>query len=336
MRVFWAALIFASAANGQLVIYNNGQPARLTDQEFALSNHLSQAYKLIEARDWEGAEKEYRAAAALPEPDGQLGTMRLSGFLESRGRSGEIEALFHDAFERTKRRAYLADGASVLVRVGKTEAARKIIAPLVESLELGEPLGFTYSQTFVAALRGLGDMELALRAARSAEGVYRGLNTADKAQTLMTNATVIVEILDDLGRTSEALLELESLAAEFPNEPFVLNNYSYHLTVLNKNLEKALDLAYRARKLKMFRVFMNETVGPALIKLGRPEEAVDDLVARWRSGWRTPSVRTTLAQALAKRPSRSEPLTRLLELLAAEPSANTTPEITNLLSAIGE
>jgi len=65
----------------------------------------------------------------------------------------------------------------------------------------------------------------------------------------------------------EKALELE------PEKSYVLNNYSYYLSLRNENLSKALDMAKKANELEPNNISFQDTYGWVLYKLGKFDKA---------------------------------------------------------------
>jgi tetratricopeptide (TPR) repeat protein len=76
----------------------------------------------------------------------------------------------------------------------------------------------------------------------------------------------------------------EKSLALIPENPIVLNNYSYYLSLRSENLEKAESLAKQANDLSPNESTYQDTYGWILYKLGRYTEAVDWLLRALNNG----------------------------------------------------
>ena len=143
-------------------------------------------------------------------------------------------------------------------------------------------------------------------------------------------------LLEDLGRTPEALAEYEFLSREAPTSSMILNNYAYHLAVHGTDLPKALSLAERSLVLQPDDGNTLDTYGFILLRMNNTEDSINAMVKAYRRLPGETMIRTHLAQALAKRKSKAATMQDLLDALRTEPDEKNTAEIDRLLLAIGE
>ena len=85
------------------------------------------------------------------------------------------------------------------------------------------------------------------------------------------------EILLNEGRNSEALKEYEVLAKRFPKNATILNAYGYLLTDYSKDYRKAIKLIKKALKIEPGNPAIMDSYGWALFRLGKYDQALKEL-----------------------------------------------------------
>ncbi len=81
------------------------------------------------------------------------------------------------------------------------------------------------------------------------------------------------DVYHELKNDEESDAYYEKALAIIPNDPFVLNNYAYYLSLRNENLEKAGKMARKANDLDPENPSFQDTYGWVLYKLGMYEQA---------------------------------------------------------------
>jgi len=115
--------------------------------------------------------------------------------------------------------------------------------------------------------------------------LYIGSNDVKKAERIYSaiigrypeGSTYIYQMMANeyvgKGRDAEAFSAYERALKENPDDPELLNNYSYQLAQSSKDLEKALEYVNKALKGKEEMITFLDTKAWVLYKMGKPEEA---------------------------------------------------------------
>ena len=293
---------------------------------------VSEGNEALENGQLEKAEQLYTRASRLSGDVALAGVNGLYSVFEQRGKPEEGMKIFREHYAQTGDLQYITMGATRLVESGRTEQAARELAPILERLKKGERLSPAITASMAFTLQRTGDLEGALNAARHAEESFRSIHSVQ----WVVMGDLVASLLEDSGRTLEALSEYEFILQEGPENPLILNNYAYYLAVHNKDLERAATLVRRSLVLQPGDGNALDTLGFILLKLGKVEESIDAMVKAWRRHPDIMVVRTHLAQSLAKRKSTSKTMQELLDVLRTEPDPENTAQIEQLLAALGE
>jgi tetratricopeptide (TPR) repeat protein len=247
------------------------------------------------------------------------------------GRPEDGLAMYRAHAESSGNLEFNAMAAFLLAQQSKTEAARVELVPVVKSWHAGVPLNATTLSLVAFTDRRTGDLEQGLEAARLATELFR----AEGNSRWLVMGRVSAGLLEELGRELEASMEYEGQLALSPDDAGTLSDFANFLAVRGKQVDKAYAYAKRALELKPGNAATLDTMGLALIKLGRVEEATETLVRAWRREPALTGVRAHLAQALGKGKVHTEGLGELIDALRTEPNRANTLEIEKLLVAVG-
>ena len=296
-------------------------------------NALSlEAQSRLEDGNLAGAEELYLRLSRMTGDAELQGVDGLFTIYARKRRHEEGMRIFREHYNKTHDPMFLVRGASRMADSGREEQALKELAPVIERLKKGEKLGPRVTGSMAFTLRYLGDLENALLAARDAEEGFR----ATRSIQWINMGDLVASLLEDMNRTLEALSEYEFIIQEAPDNPWILNNYSYYLAVHGKELARAEAMAKRSLVLDPNNGHTLDTLGFIQLKLGKVEDSINAMVHSWRLNPDEMVVRTHLAQSLAKRKDKSERMQELLDVLRTEPDEENTKKIQQLLLAIGE
>jgi len=110
------------------------------------------------------------------------------------------------------------------------------------------------------------------------ETALRSLETGSKL--VVGNDLLLAQFYSSMGDTYNQLQEHEKSDQSYekaikinPDDAFVLNNYSYYLSLRDVNLERAREMALRANELEPDNASFQDTYGWVLFKLGEYAEA---------------------------------------------------------------
>jgi predicted Zn-dependent protease len=240
-------------------------PSRAKGREFEGAAVLVQlGIAQQQLAQWDGAIAAFTAAKALTPGDAEIDAYLVQANLTAR-RYDRAEALAREALSRDADQPRMVRlRAQALLKSGKAAEANKLledgIARQPDSRELVVGLADLYAdqkrtddalRLIEQARKKFGDDEaLAMRAAN----VYEGG-----------------------GRLAEAEKELRKLMSADPLNAEAMNSLSYMLAEHNVRLPEAVDLAQRAVKIEPGNPAYLDTLGWALFKQGKTEEAADPM-----------------------------------------------------------
>ena len=109
-------------------------------------------------------------------------------------------------------------------------------------------------------------------------GALRSLNSGldfalDNQKLISQFYTYLGDTYFKTGKADSAFYCYDKVLEADPENAYVLNNYSYYLSLRSKNLEKALSMAKKANELEPNNDSYQDTYGWAFYKLGRYEDA---------------------------------------------------------------
>lgn len=100
-----------------------------------------------------------------------------------------------------------------------------------------------------------------------------GLDVTDNPEQQSELLGYVGDVYHEMGKDNKAFKQYRKALEYNRNNVLVLNNYAYFLSLLDKELEKALDMAQRAVKLESGNASYIDTLAWVLHRLGRNEEA---------------------------------------------------------------
>ena len=154
---------------------------------------------------------------------------------------------------------YYFDRALYFSEAGKLDTARNI---LLEGIRLSKD----------TALRlKLGSVYLALKDLKKAGKVFDDI-VRDSPESDIVHEMICNEYAKS-GYEDEAVRFFERAVEKFPDDPELLNNYSYLLAEKEKELKKALEMAGKAVSLNKTSITFLDTKAWVLFRLGRYGEA---------------------------------------------------------------
>lgn len=152
----------------------------------------------------------------------------------------------------------------------------------------------------------------------------------DRALTLMPDDDLRLArgfLMERLGRLSEAVADLRAVAARRPNDPVTLNALGYTLVDRSIAIEEGQRLIVRALEAKPDSFAIQDSMGWALVRLGRLDEGRTWLERAWDNS-EDPEVAAHLGETLWLQ-GRTDDARRIWDEALAE-----NPESTPLLRAI--
>jgi tetratricopeptide (TPR) repeat protein len=200
---------------------------------------------------------------------------------------------------------------------------RELGAPELAELQMDEFLATVPASTqdvvasvgSLLAEEGKGDQAIAL---------------LDRALTLMPNDDLRLArgfLMERLGRFSEAVADMRAVAARRPNDPVTLNALGYTLVDRSIAIEEGQRLIARALEAKPDSFAIQDSMGWALVRLGRLDEGRTWLEQAWDNS-QDPEVAAHLGETLWLQ-GRTDDARRIWDEALAE-----NPESTPLLRAI--
>lgn len=154
---------------------------------------------------------------------------------------------------------YYYDRATYYAEADKLDTARNI---LLEGIRLSKDTTLRMK---------LGSVYLSLKDLERAGKVFDDI-VSDNPESDMIREMISNEYAKS-GYEDEAVLFFEKALEKFPDDPELLNNYSYLLAEKGTELEKALEMADKAVKLKETSITFLDTKAWALFRLDRYDEA---------------------------------------------------------------
>jgi predicted Zn-dependent protease len=214
--------------------------------------------------NWEGSIAAFTAAKTLTPNDPEVDAYLVQAHLTAR-RFDRAEALAREALARDPDQPRMVRlRAQALLKGGKTAEANKLledgIAKEPDDRELVVGLADLYAEQ-----KRHDDALRLLERARKTFG-------DDEALTMRA-----ANVYDAAGRLADAEKELRRLMAEDPLNANAMNSLSYMLAEHGTRLPEAIDLAQRALKVEPDNPAYLDTLGWALFKNGRTEEAAEPL-----------------------------------------------------------
>ena len=213
---------------------------------------------------WDDSIAAFTAAKTLTPRDREIDAFLVQANLTAR-RFDRAEAIAREALKNDANQPRMVRlHAQALLKSGKTAEATK----LLEDGMAKQP----DSRDFVI---GLADLYADLK---RTDDAVRILEQARK--TFGDDETIVMRIANVYeggGRLAEAEKELRQLMAEDPLNASAMNSLSYLLADHGLKLPEAIDLAQRAVKIEPGNPAYLDTLGWALFKQGRTEEAAEPL-----------------------------------------------------------
>jgi len=304
------------------------------DATVSRGNSLIQQGRALKAKgDLDAAEPVYQELSEMTDTwqFEVAGVTGLFDIYQARGKFEEGIKVFRDHYLASHNLATLMLGVARLEYNGFPKRAEDEMVPVVEALDKGTIPADAALYLAETELR-LGHHDIALRAAQRSHILYRG-----KGPVWFTTGLIINGILSDMGRTTEALDQLESLLDVDPNERRVLIRYAFQLAVHNKDLARARQMAEEAVSMPdlpgVYTGSADEALGLVLFKQGEIDGAVKALANALRKHPALTSARNYLAQALRRKRNPSAQTEDLLDALRNEPSAENNRLVVHLLQS---
>jgi len=240
-------------------------PSRAKGREFegaAVLVQLGLAQQQL--ANWDASIAAFTAAKSLTPDDPEIDAYLIQAHLTAR-RFDRAETLAREALARDPDQPRMVRlRAQALLKAGKAAEATK----LLEDGMAKHP----NSREYVVGLADLyADQKRTDDALRVLEQA-RKLFGDDQTLTMR-----LANVYEGGGRLGDAERELRRLMAEDPLNADAMNSLSYMLAEHNERLPDAVDLAERALKVEPGNPAYLDTLGWALFKQGRAEEAVEPL-----------------------------------------------------------
>ncbi|HTH25245.1 MAG TPA: tetratricopeptide repeat protein, partial [Vicinamibacterales bacterium] len=240
-------------------------PSRAKGREFegaAVLVQLGLAQQQL--ANWDASIAAFTAAKSLTPDDPEIDAYLIQAHLTAR-RFDRAETLAREALARDPDQPRMVRlRAQALLKAGKAAEATK----LLEDGMAKHP----NSREYVVGLADLyADQKRTDDALRVLEQA-RKLFGDDQTLTMR-----LANVYEGGGRLGDAERELRKLMAEDPLNADAMNSLSYMLAEHNERLPDAVDLAERALKVEPGNPAYLDTLGWALFKQGRAEEAVEPL-----------------------------------------------------------
>ena len=240
-------------------------PSRAKDREFEGAAMLVQlGIAQQQLANWDGSIAAFTAAKSLTPRDQEIDAYLVQAHLTAR-RFERAEMLAREALARDADQPRMVRlHAQALLKAGKAAEANK----LLEDGVARNP----DSREFVVGLADLYADQKRTEDALSLLERARKTFGDDQALTMR-----IANVYEDGGRLGDAEKELRKLIAEDPLNADAMNSLSYMLAEHNERLPEAVDLAQRALKVEPGNPAYLDTLGWALFKQGKIEEAAGPL-----------------------------------------------------------
>jgi tetratricopeptide (TPR) repeat protein len=240
-------------------------PARANGREFegaAVLVQLGIAQQQLAA--WDAAIAAYTAAKSLTPRDGEIDAYLVQAHLTAR-RYDRAEAIARDALAREPMQPRMVRlRAQALLKGGKTAEANKLLEDAVAKEN--------DNREYVIGLADLyADQKRTADAVRMLEQARKSFGD-DQAITMR-----IANAYEAAGQLDAAEKELRKLMAEDPLNADALNSLGYMFADRGMRLPEAVELAERAVKIEPDNPAYLDTLGWALFKQGRTDEAAKPL-----------------------------------------------------------
>ena len=214
--------------------------------------------------NWDGSIAAFATARYLTPNDPEIDAYLIQANLAAR-RFDRAEALAREALARNPNQPRMVRmRAQALLKSGKAADANKLLEDAVASQPKNRELVIGLADLYADQKRTADALRL-LGQARQEFG---------DDQTL---AMRFANVYEGGGRLDDAEQELRKLMAEDPLNADAMNSLSYMLAEHNARLDDAVDLAQRALKVEPGNPAFLDTLGWALFKQGKIEEAAGPL-----------------------------------------------------------
>ncbi|HYE86646.1 MAG TPA: tetratricopeptide repeat protein, partial [Vicinamibacterales bacterium] len=241
------------------------EPSRAKGREFEAAAALVQlGIAQQQLANWDGSIAAFTAAKSLTPRDPELDAYLVQAHLTAR-RFDRAEALAREALARNPDQPRMVRlRAQALLKSGKTADANQ----LLEEAMAKNPKSRDFVVGLADLYAGQKRTDDALRVLEQARKTF-----GDDESIVMR----IVSVYEDGNRVAEAEQELRRLIAEDPLNADAMNHLGYLLAERGLRLPEAVDLAQRALKLEPGNPAFLDTLGWALFKQGRTQEAAEPL-----------------------------------------------------------
>jgi tetratricopeptide (TPR) repeat protein len=240
-------------------------PSRAKGREFEGAAVLVQlGIAQQQLANWDASIAAFSAAKSLTPDDPEIDAYLIQAHLTAR-RFDRAETLAREALARDPDQPRMVRlRAQALLKAGKAAEATKLLEDSVAK----QP----NSREYVVGLADLyADQKRTADAVRVLE---QARTTFGDDQTLTMR---LASVYEGGGRLGDAEKELRKLMADDPLNADAMNSLSYMLAEHNERLPDAVDLAERALKVEPGNPAYLDTLGWALFKQGRAEEAAEAL-----------------------------------------------------------
>jgi tetratricopeptide (TPR) repeat protein len=213
---------------------------------------------------WDAAIAAYNAAKTLTPRDPEIDAYLVQAYLTAR-RYGQAEAAAREALARDPKQPRMVRlRAQALLKAGKTADANKLLEDAVAA--------DGKNREFVVGLADLyADQKRTADAVRMLEQARKTFGD-DQSFTMR-----IANVYEAAGQLDAAEKELRRLMAEDPLNADALNSLGYMFADRGMRLPEAVELAERAVKIEPDNPAYLDTLGWALFKQGRVDEAAKPL-----------------------------------------------------------
>jgi tetratricopeptide (TPR) repeat protein len=229
-----------------------------------------------------------------------------------------LQVLRTEAEKRGNRKDLRITLAETAARAGKLDIALSEYRAMLEKAKEGSPEAGELYLHLGEVYRRQGDLKSSIEALSKARAI------------LPQNAGVVSTLglsLDLAGRKQEARLLYEEAVKIDPQNAAGLNNLAFFIADLGGDLDRALELAERARQLMPQMSQISDTVGFVHLKRNATDQALEifrNLVSKEASN---STYRYHLALALAQKGDRAAALRELDEAMTLDPAAEEVLQI---------